>query len=617
LKRNQNGLRWMLVVGVLLVHSAALAQYPCPGWSETRSLSPDQWGYTIKFQKPDTHLLVVQMNVPALPSLEVQMPAWNALYQIRDFSEHINWIRASDANDKPVAVRQVDKNTWSVPGARKVEYEIAAVESGGPFGAEYTPQHAFLNLAQVLMYPVGQSSGVVYVRLAGLPNDWRVGTSLAGPTFAVPEIPDFCADSYDHLVDSPLELSDFHEDAFTADGAQFRVVIHGNSDDYDSGNVLDTLKRIVNAEIDWMHDRPFRQYTFIIHFPRGLGRGGMEHAYSTAIETSAGRLTDDPLSFASVSAHEFFHLWNVKRIRPKSLANIDYTKENYTRALWFSEGVDSAVAEYMLVRAGITDEKTFLQRLADAIKALESRPARMTQSAEESSLNSWLEKYAYYRSPERSVNYYNKGQILGVLLDLSMREQTHGQKSLRDLLQWMNDHYAKEGKFFDDSDGVRQSTEAVTGGKFEEFFRKYVGGTDEIPYDNFFQFVGLNLQQKHVATAYAGFSASANFGPTPIVTGVDSGGEAEKAGLHPGDIILSINGQEPQSDFEDQIAGLDPGSTIKLRVSTRDRTHEVKIKTVARRSVELEFVDVPGVTSAQQTRRAAWIRGDSETTQGH
>jgi len=606
----------MFLAAILLLATAAFGQYPCPGWTEKQSLSPDQWGYSIKFESPESHLLLVTMRVPTTSALQVQLPVWNALYQIRDFSQHINWVRAFDATDKPVEVRQVDKNTWSAVGARTVQYEIAAVDSG-PFGAEYNPQHAFLNLAQVLMYPVGNTSGVVYVRLLGIPKDWRVATPLQGPTFALGDLPDFCADSYDHLVDSPMELGDFHEDAFTHAGGQFRVVIHAEADDYDSGTLLDVLKRIVAAEVDWMQDQPFRRYTFIYHFPREMGRGGMEHAYSTAIETSAGRLTDDPLAFAAVSAHEFFHLWNVKRIRPQSLANIDYTKENYTRALWFCEGVDSAVAEHMLVRAGVTDEKTFLQRLANAIQTLESRPARTTQSAEESSLDAWLEKYPYYRTPERSVNYYNKGQILGVLLDLAMREQSHGQKSLRDLFQWMNENYAKQGKFFDDSEGVRQAAEAVTGASFAEFFRKYVRGTEEIPYDTFFQSVGLNLQRKQLVTAYAGFSAATNFGPIPAVTGVDSGGEAEKAGLHVGDTILAVNGHEPQGDFEEQLGALEPGSVVRLRVSTRDHAREIKIRTVARQSMELEFAEAPGVSASQKARRAAWVRGDSEAPQVH
>ncbi|MGZ4788837.1 MAG: M61 family metallopeptidase, partial [Terriglobales bacterium] len=433
-----NGLRRLFLIGCLILLQAyAVAQYPCPTAIENGEVGSKVWSYSIKLENQDQHLLHVTLRVqPTSAELRVQLPVWNALYQIRDFAEHVNWMRASDVSGGPVAVRKLDKTTWSAPNATNIEYEIVA-EDAGPFGTELTSQHAFLNLAQVLVYPVGHKQGLVIVDFAGIPSVWKIGTPLQNSTS--PAV--YCADSYDHLVDSPVEISNFRELAFSEGGAQYRVLVH-SSEDYDGDKMVDTLRKIVSTETGWMQDRPFRQYTFIYHLPHGVGHGGMEHAYSTAIETSAERLREDPLVFAGVSAHEFFHLWNVKRIRPQSLEPIDYTKENYTRALWFSEGVDSTVSDYMLVRAGLLDEKGFLARLASQIEALQARPAHKTQSVEDSSLDAWLEQYPYYRSAERSESYYNKGEIVGVLLDLAMRDRTHGQKSLRDLFLWMNAHYA-------------------------------------------------------------------------------------------------------------------------------------------------------------------------------
>ncbi len=185
----------------------------------------------------------------------------------------------------------------------------------------------------------------------------------------------------------------------------------------------------------------------------------MAHAYSTAIEVNAQVLTDNPLAFADVTAHEFFHLWNVKRIRPQSLEPVDYTKENYTNALWFSEGVTNTVEDYILLRAGLLDENQFLHRLAGQIEELEDRPAHLTQSAEESSLDAWLEKYQQYWAPQRSISYYNKGDLLGVMLDLAVRDASDDKASLREIFQWMNRNYAQMGKFFPDSDGVRQAAD--------------------------------------------------------------------------------------------------------------------------------------------------------------
>lgn len=606
------GFRRLFLVGFLFFVSAqCLAQYPCAEWRNNGQLASSRWNYSVELKDPQKHLLQVSLHLnPTSPTLQVQMPVWNALYQIRDFAEHVNWIRASDPGGKNVPVRQIDKTTWSAPNAVEVTYEIYVADSG-PFGAEYNTHHAFLNLAQVLVYPVGERDGRIEVSFSGITSGWRIGT----PLVAVPSAENsFCADSYDHLVDSPVEIGEFRELRFEVSGGHYRVLIHANPDDYDGNAITEALREIVSAETVWMQDRPYQQYTFIYHLPRGVGRGGMEHAYSTAIETSTARLADDPLSFASVSAHEFFHLWNVKRIRPESLEPIDYTKENYTRALWFCEGVDSAVSEYMLVRAGLEDQKTFLERLALQIRSLETRPAHLTQSAEESSLNAWLEKYPYYRTAGRSVNYYNKGLILGVMLDLQIRSETNGAKSLRDLFQWMNDHFAKAKKFYRDSDGVKDAAEAITGANFDDFFRRYVSGTDQIPYDDFLQFVGLRLEQKKVMIAYAGFSASNSFGPNPVVTAVDSGSEAEKAGLHLGDIILSVNGQEPGPELEDQLASLQPGDTVKLKVSTRDRTRDVKVKLGSREDVDFQLVERDDATPEQRVRRAAWVSGDSETS---
>ena len=584
----------------------AVAQAPCPASTNNGAVGSKTWSYDVGLADAQRQLLHIRMTVdPSSPRMQVQLPTWNALYQIRDFAEHVDWLRATDAAGKPVAVRKLDKTTWSTPNAVSVEYQIAAIDSG-PFGAEFTPEHAFLNLAQVLIYPVRATKQVVRFRVSGQPESWHVATPMNREGDA------FCAANYDQLVDSPVEVGRFREADFESDGARYRIVIDADEDDYDPKAIKKTVGKIVKSEVDWMQDRPFERYMFIYHFPKEFGRGGMEHGYSTAIETSVTRLSQDSLALASVSAHEFFHLWNVKRIRPHSLEPIEYTRENYTTTLWFSEGFTNTVGEYMLVRTGIADERTFLDRLASAIKTLETRPAELTQSAEESSLDAWLEKYPYYRAPERSVSYYDKGQIIGVLLDLEMRRVTDGKKSLRDLFQWMNEHYAKQGKLFDEGEAVREAAESVTGAKFDVFFRKYVSGTDAIVYDEFFQTVGLKLERTQSTAADAGFTAATNFGPTPTVIAVALGSEAEKAGVRAGDSILAVNGLEPSANVVEQIAMMEPGSMVRLKVSTRGRARELKYKLTAKQDFDFEIRELAGATAEQRARRAAWIRGDSE-----
>src|SRR5580658_3083926 len=373
------------------------------------------------------------------------------------------------------------------------------------------------------------------------------------------------------------------------------------------------LHKIVPAATSWMADRPFDTYMFLYHFPRGPAGGGMEHSYSTAIDVNAEVLAHSPDVLASVTAHEFFHLWNVKRIRPQTLEPVDYTKENYTRALWFSEGCTSTAADIIQLRAGLLDEQRLEQDLSSGIGELERRPAHLTQSAEESSLDAWLEGDAYYRRPERSISYYNKGELLGIALDLEVREASHGQASLREVFQWMNQNYAKKARFFSDSDGVREAAEAVTHADVGWFFAKYVAGTEEIPWNDFFRGVGLRLVEGRNTLADPGFVASRNFDGPMTVAGVTAGGEAEHAGLQAGDTILEINGKLAGQESSHEMAQFNPGDTVTVKVrARRGGERELKWKVGSREEVTYELRDVENVTAQQRARRTAWLKGEAE-----
>jgi predicted metalloprotease with PDZ domain len=321
----------------------------------------------------------------------------------------------------------------------------------------------------------------------------------------------------------------------------------------------------------------------------------------------ARTLNGDMSGLLSVSAHEFFHLWNVKRIRPRSLEPVDYTKENYTSALWFSEGVDSTVGDYILLRAGLLDEPRFLVYLGEAISELEDRPAHLTQSAEQSSLDAWLEKYPYYGKPERSISYYNKGELLGVLLDLRMRAVSHDQASLQALFRWMYKHYAQQKKFFPDSDGVRQSAETISGTDLRSFFADYVSGVREIPWDEFFAYVGLHITEKEASSAEPGFDAVQKFDRPPIVVRVEAGSAAERAGLLAGDVLVQINGHDIGREFMRDIQAVGPGGTLQL-VIQRDGIRQHFQWTVGERKRRVfEVHDLPNITAEQKAHRALWL----------
>jgi predicted metalloprotease with PDZ domain len=455
--------------------------------------------YRVSLGDGAAHRFHVTMTV-AVEGRDVVMalPAWNALYRIRDFSQRVESIRAICAGltAVPLAKRQVDKDTWHFwldgpcqPGDHNEFEADYAIEwnSPGPFNSQLDSRHAFMNLAEILMYIPQRRNEDVSIQFVDLPAGWQTAAELASP-----HNDSYTASSYDQLVDAPVEAGRFEEFQFSQSRGHFRVVVDASS--WNRDILEEALRRITEYELTLMGGPPFdppkREYTFFFHIGPGgdVEGGGMEHRNSTAISATS---TDAAIVIA---AHEFFHVWNVKRIRPQSLEPVDYTKEQYTRALWFAEGVTSAYAAFALERTGLWSKLQFYDDLAEQIEELQRRSARQWQSVEESSLNAWFEKYEFYNLPEHSISYYNKGQILGVLLDLAIRNQTDNHKSLDDVLRRMNEEYARPGRFYDDSAGIRAVVEEVSGKSFADFFSLYVSGTEEIPFNEFLSVAGLELR---------------------------------------------------------------------------------------------------------------------------
>ena len=574
--------------------------------------------YFVSLADKANNLAHVSIRFPETSStLILDMPVWNALYQVRDFAANIENVRAIDGAGRPVPLVKSKTSEWTMSppnGCAVVDYDIH-LDAGGPFGAQLSAEHAFFNWAMVLMYSPATRAQNMSVQLLDVPAAWELqGVHVLGyaPAGAVDKTVGV-AHGYDDLADSPAEVGMFQHFDFQQDGATYHIVVHADPKDYNTAKLEDILRRITQAEVDWMADRPFTEYTFLYHFPRGHGAGGMEHAYGTAIDLNAERLGNNMLPVASVSAHEFFHLWNVKRIRPQSLEPIDYQHAMDTRALWFSEGLTSTVGDMMLARAGVLDDRQYIDRVASEINELQTRPARAWQSVEESSLDAWFEGDAFYRSPQRSISYYNKGEILGVLLDLRMRQLTQGQKSLRDLFQWMNDNYAKKGLFFPDSDGVQQAAETVTGQSFAEFFHEYVAGVQELPYSEYFSFIGLQVAETTVHSVNWGFTTTTNLGGQPEVSSVDKGSAAERAGVAVGDRVVEVNGKPATAPVEVQFGQLHEGATVKIRLVNRRGQHDIKLKLTSRNEQLYILQDVPAVTPEQRAHREAWIHGNDET----
>jgi len=563
--------------------------------------------YTVSLAHPEQHLFHVSVEIPEVKDdVKLQMPAWNALYQIRDFSSHVQRVQAF-VGGQPVPIEKLDKLTWDVRGSGTVTVRYDTFwDDPGPFNSQLNEEHAFINPAMILLYVPERRGEKSVITLTDVPGQWRVASeTLSGGVF---ESHTFRleAASYDALADAPIEASKFEEFTLPDVTPAVRVVIHG--DGWKRPDIEKSLRKIVTYEVKMMDGAPYEHYTFIFHIGKaanGAG-GGMEHANCTAIYVSSASYLQN------VAAHEFFHAWNVKRIRPASLEPVDYTREMYTRALWFAEGVTDTYASYTLVRTGLWSKQEFYQDLGGQISEIESRPAELWQSAEQSSLDAWLEKYALYNQPQRSVSYYTKGQVLGVLLDIVIRDRTDNQKSLDDVLRTMNRDFAKGGKFYRDSLDIRLSAEKVAGVPMEDFFAKYVSGSEPLPYMEVLGRAGLELQQREIIHAVMGFTAEHDAEGPWTVRAVDADGPAAKGGLLVGDEIVRWDNGEPPRRPERWLSQQKPGDILHLRVRRDEKEQSIEIRLGERRETFYQVAESANAGERARRIREGLLRGSTD-----
>jgi predicted metalloprotease with PDZ domain len=377
------------------------------------------------------------------------------------------------------------------------------------------------------------------------------------------------------------------------------------------------LSEIVDYETRLMGDAPFPEYTFILHVGQNYGGGGMEHANSTAI--SVGSYA----TLANVSAHEFFHLWNVKRISPQSLEPVDYAREMWTPVLWFAEGVTSTYAAYTLERTGIWNHTQFLADLGSQITELDSRPARTWQCAEESSLDTWFDKYPLYDRPDFSISYYNKGQLLGVALDILIRDATDNRASLDDVMRRLNQQYAQRGRFYPDSAGIEEAVEEVVrtanagsanpaASDFPGFFKRYVSGTDEMPFADLLSLAGFALKTEGGKRAALGFAVGRDSAGTALVTDLDLSSAAARIGVREGDVIVSLDGADLPRNVERWLRGRSPGEMVRMRIRRGGRESEMVFALGSEAAQVFAVEEMPRPSERQLRIRNGMFQGSTD-----
>ena len=593
--------------------------------------------YTVSMPRPHTHLFEIEVSVKRGATLvapveeQLVMPVWTpGSYLIREFERHVQDFAATDAAGRPLKWEKINKTTWRVAINRSYDwratYKVYANELSVRT-SELNSNHAYWNNANLLMYLEGFLTNSATVRVVA-PDVWKVATGLP----AVPgQRNTFRAENFDVLYDSPFEVSNFKSIRFNVKGVPHHIVIDGEGN-YDPERMRRDVQKIVETQVALMGGEiPYRDYTFILHLRSSAG-GGLEHANSTSLgyprfgftiargdratsaSPNAAEGQRDYRGFLSLVSHEFFHLWNVKRIRPDALGPFDYTKENYTKLLWVAEGITDYYADLTLLRAGLITVDEFIGATARAFQALQNTPGRLVQSVEDSSFDTWVK---FYRPDENSINsqvsYYDKGAILGLLLDLEIRKRSSGAKSLDDVLRALYTGFFKKNRNYTPAD-FQKLAEQAAGGSLEEFFAKYVRGKDELNYNAALEAVGLRLE-----TAALGPTGQpverVHFGADLrqdedrlIVTRVYAGSAAYDQGLNAGDQIVALDNTRVTRDFFNaRIAEKKPGDLINLTIFRFDELSTLLIKLGGRTDGTFRIVPLPTQTEAQKRMLRSWL----------
>ena len=595
---------------------------------------PVDISFTVAMPRPHTHLLEVDVAIKRTTNGPEQeqliMPVWTpGSYLVREFERHVQDFTATDAAGQPLKWEKTNKDTWRITtnGAREwhARYRVYANELSVRT-SELNSGHAFWNNANILMYLDGYLKNPSTVRVLA-PDVWKVATGLPA---VLGQKNTFRAENFDILYDSPFEVSNFKTLVFNVKGVAHRIVIDGEGN-YDPERMRRDVQKIVETESDLMGEIPYHDYTFILHL---RGGGGLEHLNSAALgyprfgfriaegdratssaPNATGANPPDYRGFLSLVAHEFFHLWNVKRIRPDALGPFDYTQENYTKMLWVAEGITDYYADVALRRAGLISESEYLMAAARAMQALQDTPGRLEQSAEESSFDAWIK---YYRQDENSsnsqVSYYEKGALLGLLLDLEIRKRSGGAKSLDDVMRYLYAEYYKKNRNYGPAD-FQKACELMAGGSLDEFFSKYVRGKTELDYNAALEAAGLRLEI--VPAGDTGRASDRIFFGADLqqaqdrlmVERVYAGSPAYEQGLNFGDQIVALDNQRVTRDFFNaRLAEKKPGALINLTIFRFDELSTLLIKLGPGREGTFRIVPLTSQTEMQKKIYRDWLK---------
>jgi predicted metalloprotease with PDZ domain len=576
--------------------------------------------YSLSMTRPVSHLFEVSMEIEtpagtAPAAVDLQMPLWQpGRYSVADFAENVQEFSAI-SGDQKLPFRKTDHQTWQVQtrGNRTfaVSYKVYGNDLSGTF-AQLDLTHGNFNGGEIFMYVVGHKQDAVELRV-NPPAGWRVinGRSEASDqTF-------WRYPNYEILIDNPTEIgADWSLDQFSVSGKTYRVVIHSRADDVSlKSRLIRDLQKIVTAEVAMWGAPEFDRYTFLFHFAADdRSYDGMEHLTSTQI-IRGGAMSDPNTYDAAVesAAHEFFHAWNVKRLRPVELGPWDWTRPANTGSLWIAEGLTQYYGTMMMRRAGLWDDSRTYRDLERTITEVENSPGTQLMSAEDASLFAPFMDADVFRQHNNfnntTISYYTKGEMIGLILDLTIRQRSGGRRSLDDVFKQMyeefylkapNATYYLRGRGYTQEDFVRVLS-SVAGSDMTGFYTRFIRGVETLPYDEAFAAVGLRLVRSPQGALFTGITLDRNERQDARIESLRAGSPAQEAGLQESDVIVTIGGTRVARDnWGALLSRYRPGDRILIQVQRFRKTVDIQLELHSPELTSFRLEEVPGAPGSRE-----------------
>jgi predicted metalloprotease with PDZ domain len=571
--------------------------------------------YRVDVADPNAHLFRVTLRVPApAPVQRLSLPVWiPGSYMVREFGRHLSRLQARQFG-RPRELEQIDKTTWQVACERGaplvVTYDVYAFDTSVRT-AFLGAQRGFFNGTSLFLRVEGQETDAHRVQIGTLPRGWDVATAAAPPGER-----SWQAANYDELVDHPVELGSFWRGAFSACGVPHELIVAGALPNFDGDRLLADAKRICETQIRFWHGRrkpPYERYVFLLNAVED-GFGGLEHRASTALIASRRELPrtgmngtpDGYVTLMGLISHEYFHTWNVKRLRPAEFTAYDYARENYTDLLWFFEGFTSYYDDLLLVRAGLIDEARYLKLLGKALTGVAGTPGRELQSVAQASFDAWVKYYrADENTPNATVSYYVKGSLVALALDLTLRAE--GRGSLDDVMRQL---WSDSGGGPIDAAAVERVFEAVAGRSLHGELQAWVHGTGELPVAPLLATAGIVVREEP-APWQAALGMRLSEGPVSgvQVRSVLRGSAAEAAGVFAGDELLAVDGWRIRR-LDDALAWVAPGAAFELLLVRDQRVLTRRVEPPARPAAPtFSLAEDANAPKAALALRRGWLLG--------